>query len=524
MKKGENTPAQGQLGKGQKRLILIVATLIFMATNADGPSFNLTIPTLSQEFQASFFATQLMANAAQLLVAAFVLAAGTLGDVFGRRKWLLIGTIGLVAGYVLQSLSMNLMMIIAARMLVGLSTALTTALTLAVVIQAFGAKDGAKAIGIFAGAGSFSGAVMPIVSQAFNQAFGWRFSFVVPLLLSGVGLLMAWKYLVESRDPTPRKLDIIGILLNAAGLTGIVYGFILAGSSGWQASTLLWLVFGVISIGLFIWWENRTPDPALKLSLFKNPAFSIAVAVGLILNLVDFGMHPILSTFLQSIQGRTPFEASVVLLPWALGAALISPFAGRWATRWSARRLMTIGFIIASVFSFATVLLTVDASVGLIVAILLPYAMSYGLVNIPRTALLMASAPTDESGAASAANSMGIETGTALGIAVFNALIARYAVVNYRGMLQTAGLSAEQVEEAVGVLKSAIEGVVATRYPAIPADIISQLVEGFKQAYTAAIGQAFTIGAILLAACAVMVWFGMRGKADQALTETAGAE
>ena len=290
-----------ELTPRRKNLILIAVILIFMATNADNPSFDLTIPTLRHEFQASFFSTQLMANAAQLMVAAFVLAAGTLGDIYGRRKWLMIGTAGLLIGYFLQSLALNVPMVIAARFLVGVSTAFTTALTLAIVTLTFSGKESAKAIGIFIGAGSLSGALMPTISQLFNQTFGWRTSFVVSILLSGVGLVMVWRYLLESRDPKPRKLDIVGVALNAIGLIGIVYAFILVGSSGWNSSTRLWLMGGVISLGLFIWWEKRTPDPALKLSLFKNPAFSIAVGVGLVLNLVDFGMHPIWSTFLQSI-------------------------------------------------------------------------------------------------------------------------------------------------------------------------------------------------------------------------------
>ncbi|HIE56605.1 MAG TPA: MFS transporter [Anaerolineales bacterium] len=486
-----------------------------MATNADNPSFDLTIPTITHEFGAGFFATQLMSNVAQLMVAAFVLAAGSFGDLFGRKKWLLLGTIGLLVGYVLQSLALNVTMIIAARILVGFSTAVTTALTLAVVTQAFGAKEGAKAIGIFAGAGSFSAAAMPIISQYFNQSFGWRFSFVVPLLLSGAGLLMAWKYLVESKDPNPRKLDKVGILLNAFGLTGIVYGFILMGSSGWGLNTKLWLLFGAIGIAAFIWWEKKTPDPALKLSLFKSPAFAIAVGVGLIMNLVDFGMHPILSMFLQSVQGRTPLAASFLLLPWALGAAVIAPFAGRWATRIPARKLMTIGFILSAIFSFATVLFTVDATALLIIGVLTPYALAYGLINIPRTALLMASAPENESGAASGANSMGIETGTALGIAVFNTLVARNAIKNYSSLLKDAGASAAQIDKAIEVVKSAVEGAVGTRFASLDSNLLSQLLDGFKESYTLAIGQSFTIGALLLAICAGVVWFGLRGKENQ---------
>ena len=504
----------------RRRLILVAVILLFMATNADGPSFNLTIPTLQREFGAGFYAIQMMANLSQLMVAAFVLAAGTLGDIYGRRRWLLIGAAGLLVGYLMQSFAASLTMILVARMLVGLSTALTTALTLAILVQTFPGKESAKAIGLFAGAGSLSAALMPIVAQWFNQTFGWRFSFVVPILLGGAGLVLGWRALVESRDPAPRKLDVVGVLLSAVGLSGIVYGFILVGSSGWQPTTMLSLALGAIALGLFIWWEKRTPDPALKLSLFKNPAFSIAVAVGLVLNLVDFGMHPIWSTFLQSIQGRTPLAASIILLPWALGAALIAPLAGRWSTRWSPRLLMTIGLVIAGVLVLGMRLLTVDASVWFDLGILLPFAMAYGLVNIPRTALLMASAPADESGAASAANSMGIETGTALGIAVFNSLVGVFAVRNYRTMLQDIGLSTQQVEEGVGVLRSAVEGIVASRYPAIPDELVAQLMGGFKLAYTSAIGQAFTIGAILLIACAVLVWFALRGRTGQALAGT----
>jgi MFS family permease len=335
-------------------------------------------------------------------VAALVLTAGTFGDLYGRRKWLLIGAIGMFAGFVLQMFAGGITMLIGARLLVGCSTALTTALTLAVVNVSFVGASQSKAIGAFLGLGSLSAAITQLISEYLNQTFGWRFSFVIPLILCGLGIFMVFRYVPESKNEQARNLDIGGILFNAVGLAGIVYGCILAGTQGWTArSTLLRLAVGVVGLVLFVWWERRTPDPALKLSLFKNPVFTLAVFAALTLNLVDYGIQPTFSTFLQSVQGRTPFVTSILLLPWAMGAAIMAPIAGHWATRFSPRKLIALGLAAGAASLLLSLLLKPDSSPWLVLLIITPWALVYGVANIPRTSVLMDASPEEDSGAAS---------------------------------------------------------------------------------------------------------------------------
>jgi len=506
-------------------LILIACALVYMATNADAPSFNLTIPTLQDQFGASYFETQLLTNAAQLCVAALVLAAGTLGDLYGRRKWLLIGAVGMFAGFLLQTIAAGTTMMVVARLLVGCSTAFTTALTLAVVSYNFSGGSQSKATGIFLGLGSLSAALTPILSEWINQTFGWRLSFIIPLILCGAGILMVLRFVPESRDEQTRKLDRLGIIFNAVGLAGLVYGCILAGTQGWTASsTLIWLGIGVVSLALFIWWEHRTPDPALKLSLFKNPVFAMAVFAALTLNLVDYGIQPTFSTYLQSVQGRGPFLTSILLLPWAMGAAVMAPIAGRWATRFSPRKLITIGMVVGAVSLIFSLFLTPTSSPWLVLLIITPWALAYGVANIPRTSVLMNAAPKQDSGAASGANSMGTETGSALGLAIFGTLVATFTTGNFGKQLSAAGVSAEKVTQAVNTLKSAIQGSLQQPYPQIDPDILSKLEASIANAYTDAIIMTLIISAVLIFITAVLVWVRMRGRADQPLADDTSEE
>jgi len=523
MSTAKTTSPTGSLSKGA--LILIAAALVYMATNADAPSFNLTIPTLQDQFGASYFETQLLTNAAQLCVAALVLAAGTLGDLFGRRKWLLVGAIGMFAGFLLQTITTGTTMLVVARLLVGCSTALTTALTLAVVSYSFSGGSQSKAIGIFLGLGSLSAALTPILSQWINQSFGWRLSFIIPLILCGTGILMVLRFVPESKDEQSRKLDLPGIIFNAIGLAGLVYGCILAGTQGWTASsTLIWLGIGVVGLALFIWWEQRTSDPALKLSLFKNPVFALAVFAALTLNLVDYGIQPTFSTYLQSVQGRGPFLTSILLLPWAMGAAVMAPIAGRLATRFSPRKLIAIGLAAGAASLLLTVFLKPNSSPWLVLLIITPWALAYGVANIPRTSVLMNAAPQQDSGAASGANSMGTETGSALGLAVFGTLVATFTTGNFGRQLSAAGVSVEKVTQAVNTLKSAIQGSLQQPYPQIDPDILSKLEASIANAYTDAIIMTLIISAVLIFITAVLVWVRMRGRADQPLADDTSEE
>lgn len=505
--------------------ILIAAALVFMATNADAPSFNMTVPTLQEQFQASYFMTQILTNAAQLCVAALVLAAGSLGDLYGRRRWLMIGTIGMFSGFVLQTAATGAGMMVLARLLVGCSTALTTALTLAVINVNFTGGEKSKAIGVFLGLGSVSAALTPILSQWLSQNMGWRFSFILPLILAGTGIFLIWRFVPESRDTNARKIDGPGILLNAIGLAGIVYGCILAGTEGWTSrNTLIWLGIGAIGLGLFIWWEGRAPDPALKLALFKNPVFALSVFAALMLYMVDYGIHPIFSMFLQSVQGYSPLVTSILLLPWALGAAVMAPIAGRWATRFSPRKLIAIGLGAGAATLLLSFFLTPTSSPWLILLILTPWALAYGVANIPRTSILMTTAPPEDSGAASGANSMGGETGSALGLAIFGTLIANFTSNNYLEKLTSAGLSSEQITQAVAVLKSAINETLQQEYPKIAPDIVQKLIAGFEVSYTDAVITTLVISALVIFITAGLVWIGMRGRADEPLTDVAISE
>jgi MFS family permease len=207
-----------------------------------------------------------------------------------------------------------------------------------------------------------------------------------------------------------------------------------------------------------------------------------------------------------------------------MGAAVMAPIAGRWATRFSPRKLIAIGLVDGAVSLIFSLFLTPTSSPWLVLLIITPWALAYGVANIPRTSVLMDAASKQDSGAASGANSMGTETGSALGLAVFGTLVATFTTGNFGKQLSAAGVSAEKVTQAVNTLKSAIQGSLQQPYPQIDPNILSKLEASIENAYTDAIIMTLIISAVLIFITAVLVWVRMRGRADQPLADDTSEE
>lgn len=496
--------------------VLAGSTLLYLATVADGPNFNAAIPSIQSYFSASIAQIQWLTSIAAMFVAAFVLAAGAFGDLYGRKRVFIIGGMGLMVSLVLQALSPSVGFLTFMRGLDGLFSAITTPLAVALIMMEFEEKDRSMAMGVFTGAVASGEIISPLISGRLTDVIGWRASFITSIGAAMLAVLLVARFARESKDPQATTLDWGGVSLSAISLFGLVGGFILAGTRGFgntlvQAS----IVLGVLGLLIFLWWENRTPHPALQLSLFRKPVFASAFAVGFLMFFAFMPVNPLMNAFFQNVRQDSAFIAGLAIIPYSLGTVLSSPFAGKITDKLGPRLAMVIG--IATIVLGFLVLSTMSiASPYWIIGLgLLLVAVGYGVVNPPRVAVLMSSAPDEVAGAASGANSVGVEFGTATGIALSTTLAVGFGGRAFINLLNQAGLTAEQRQTAVDVLRSAMTDTLSTHNPAISQSALDQLLEGARIAFGSGIAQTMLLMAGIVLVAGVIAWFGMRSEADQ---------
>jgi len=496
--------------KNRKWWVLAGSTLLYLATTADGPNFNATLPTIQDYFNASAGQIQLLTNVAQLWVAAFVLAAGSLGDLYGRKRIFLLGGLGLIASLVLQAFSPSIGILTFMRGLDGVFSAITTPLAVAMITMEFQGKERSMALGIFTAAVGLGEAFLPLLAGWLSDTAGWRATFLISISAGTLAFLIIRRNALESKDPNAQKLDMGGVIFSAVMMLGFVGSFLLAGSRGFtNPAVLMAMAVGLVFLLIFIWWEKRTPNPALQLSLFRNPVFLSTFLAGFGIFFVIMPINPLMQIYFQDVLAYSALAASMALIPLSLGTTLAGPFAGRLTSKIGSRRSILIGIatmlagaLILSTLGFFPPYWVLGLGLGLV-------AVGYGLANPPRVDALMSSAPDDIAGAASSSNSVGSESGSAAGMALSTTLAMAFAGRAFFNLGTEAGLTSDQIQKAVDVLRSAMSDALNT-YPGVSKSVLDQLFEGARTAFSIGIAQNMLLLAAILLVSGVIIWLGMR--------------
>jgi len=494
----------------RKWWVLAGSTLLYLATTADGPNFNAALPTIQEYFDASAGQIQLLTTVAQLCVAAFVLAAGSLGDLFGRKRIFLLGGLGLIASLVLQALSPTIGILTFMRGLDGVFSAITTPLAIAMITMEFDAKSRSMALGIFTAAVGLGEAFLPLLAGWLSDSIGWRAAFLISITTASLAFLIIRKNAVDSKDPDAKKLDIGGVIFSAVMMLGFVGSFLMAGSRGFtNPAVLIAMGIGLVFLLIFVWWEKRTPSPALQLSLFRKPVFLSTFLAGFGVFFVLMPLNPLMQIYFQNILAYSALAASMALIPLSLGTTLSGIFAGKFTERLGTRgsivagiAMMLIGTLLLSTLGLLPPYWVIGLGLALV-------AVGYGFTNPPRVAALMSTAPDEIAGAASSSNSVGVESGSAAGMALSTTLAMAFAGRSFIKLGTNAGLSSDQIQQAVETLRSAMNDALNTT-PAASKEVLDQLFEGAKTAFSMGIAQTMLLLTGVLLVSGLIIWFGMR--------------
>jgi MFS family permease len=304
-----------RMGSARGRWVLATTVLGSGLTMLDSTVVNVALERMGQDFGAGFSGLQWTINAYALTLAALILLGGSLGDRFGRRRVFLVGVVWFALASLLCGVAPSIGTLIAARALQGIGGALLMPGSLALISASFHGEDRAAAVGAWSGLGGVAAAIGPLLG-GWLADIDWRLVFLVNVPVAVVVVVVALRYVPESRDPeSAERVDLAGTLLGAAGLGALTFALTRAGDVGWTASVLAIGAVGVALLVGFVLVERASDHPMVPLGLFSDARFSAANGVTLLVYAALGVIFVLLVLQLQVVAGWSPLAAGTAMLP-----------------------------------------------------------------------------------------------------------------------------------------------------------------------------------------------------------------
>jgi len=334
----------------KQRIVLVVSILASFVAFLDGSVVNVALPAISHELGGGLVTQEWVVDAYLLALGSLILLAGSLSDLFGRRRILEVGLVGFGITSILCTVAPSSLFLIILRAIQGMAGALLVPSSLALIMSTFTGRAQGKAIGSWTAWTGIAFIVGPLLGGFLVDSVSWRLVFainIVPIMLC-LGLL---RLVVQTEHPAGTRLDVIGASLCSLGLSGVVFSLIEQPDYGWGSPLIVsFLCGGILLVGGFIWYEHRYSSRAmLPLLLFRVRNFSAG-------NMATLGIYSGLAIatflvviYLQQVSGYSALAAGFALLPVTILMFFLSPRFGALSAVYGPRVFMTIGPLTAGV-------------------------------------------------------------------------------------------------------------------------------------------------------------------------------
>jgi EmrB/QacA subfamily drug resistance transporter len=461
----------------------------------DGTVVNVALPALQKNLNATVVDVQWVVEAYALFLAALLLAGGSLGDHFGRKRVYTIGVSLFALASIWCGLAPNINQLIIARAVQGVGGALLVPGSLAIISASFSEDKRGKAIGTWSGFTAITAAIGPVLGGWLIEHVSWRAVFFINVPLAIVVLTLVFLHVPESRDSDSKGLDWLGATLATIALGGIVYGLIESSRLGFRSPVIIVaLIAGILLAIAFLVVEARqgkVGNPMLPLKLFKSTDFSGANLLTLFLYTALSGALFFLPLNLIQVQGYTATAAGAALLPFIVIMFLLSRWSGGLIKHYGAKLPLVIGPIIAAT-GFALFMLPGAGTVGVEArsywVTFFPAVVVLGLgmaVSVaPLTTTVMNSVSQNRAGVASGINNAVSRTAGLLAVAVLGIVILHTFNSELDRRLESMGVTAE-VKQALNQQRTRLAAaeVPATVEPALGMMLKQAIHESFVSGF-----------------------------------------
>jgi EmrB/QacA subfamily drug resistance transporter len=406
-------------------LVLAICCASIVVVVMDITIVNVALPAIRRDLHASVSGLQWTVDAYTLVLASFLVLAGSTADRVGRRRVFQTGLAAFGVGSLLCSLAPSIGWLIAARALQAVGGTMLNPVAMSIVATTFPDRtERARAIGIFAAMSGLALGLGPILGGALVDSAGWRSIFWVNVPIAAAAILCAALFVPESRAPRARRFDPVGQTLVILVLGSVVYAIIESSRLGWTSPLILGLLAAAL-LGLvgILAYEPRRADPLLELRLFRSVPFSAAILIA-VWGLCAFGAFLFMTTlYLQEVRGLSALRAGLCLLPVAVLVIVLAPLSGRIVGDRGPRLPLAISGAAMIVAGAASLWLRPDTPFPLVLGIFAIFGIGQGLINPPITNSAVSGMPGSMAGLAASVASTGRQTGTTLGVAISGTIV-----------------------------------------------------------------------------------------------------
>jgi EmrB/QacA subfamily drug resistance transporter len=434
------------------RWILAAVSTALFCVQLDYFAVNLALPKMAEDLGTTATDLQWVISIYMLTLGACMVPAGRIGDIFGRRRTLLIGIAIFGVSSAVCAMAPSAAWVIGSRAAQGLGAALIFPVSVSVLTNSFPADRAARAIGLAYGIGGLGNAAGPLVGGLLTQTVGWRAIFWLLVPLAVISAVIGGITMPESSDQTvPRRIDLTGLALITIGIGLFTLTFDRGPSWGWLSlPTVAAFIISIVTMTAFVVTEHRVKWPLVDLSLLRDERFTVLILTGTVAN-IAYVVAIYLSTLnLQDVRGLDPLTAGLAFLGPSAGAAAGGVLSGRLATKYPPMAVMgTTGA--AAAISLAVLALSHSWPLYLIALTACGFTM--GLVYAFTTVATQAVVPPERAGAAAGVALTSMVTLGGVGIAVTGTVLE---MLVHAGSTTGGGISAILLTIAILLLPTSL--------------------------------------------------------------------
>jgi EmrB/QacA subfamily drug resistance transporter len=493
---------------------MAVICFILFLTFLDSTVISATLSDVQSGLHAGVAQLQWVVSGYALAFASLMLMAGTLGDLYGRKKMMLIGVAVFCAGSVLSALADSTQVLIAGRVVMGVGAACSEPGTLSMIRHLYpNRRRRARALGIWAAVSGLALAMGPVIGGVLVGIWSWRAVFWFNLIFGALVLLAAAIVLPENSDPVRARLDVAGFALGALAIGTATFATI----AGETAGYIVWWVMllyavAVVALVVFVLVELRAENPVLNVRFFRRPPFTASTVVAFTTYFGIFSIFFFVALYLEVVGSTSPFALALDFIPMTVGMVLASLLTGRWVSTSGPRPPMVVGCLLAATGIILTeVMITPHSGLSTVGWTLAMAGIGFGIVIVPVTSSALTSVPAEHSGMAASTTNTSRELGAVAGVAILGSIVNGQLTVNLLTRLAAIGIPTSYRSQVIAAITTGSLGTQAKGVAGKSSAAIQQIIAKVETAAYGAFGHGlelalFASGA-LLGASAVLAYF-----------------
>ena len=401
-------------------LVLAICCSSLFLVSMDVTIMNVALPAIGSQLDTSVAGQQWTVDGYTLVIASFLMLAGSTADRLGRRRVFRLGLALFSGGSLLCSLAPSIHMLVAFRIVQALGGAMLNPVAMSIIVNVFvDPRQRAQAIGVWGAVFGVSMVIGPPLGGFLVENVGWRSIFWINVPIGLAAIALATRYVPESRAERPRRPDLVGQTLIVIALATVTSGLIEGPVAGWDSP---WIIAAfattACAVVALVAYERRRIDPLIDLRFFRSAPFASATVIAVLAFTAFAGFLFINSLYLQDTRGLVPSRAGLCLLPVAVALVTCSPLSGRLVGKGKVRTAVVIAGVATAIGAGLLVRLRVDTPLVQLIVAYTCLGIGIGMVNAPITNAAVSGMPRAQAGVAAALASTSRQVGSSLGVAL----------------------------------------------------------------------------------------------------------